>query len=144
MKVSRAGTVPGRSPKKIAKARPSDSGRFASHLEEISDKQSEVNPISELNGASAVGSILVAQEVNEDEGRKSRRKLYAHGQKLLDRLEEIQSDLLNGCIPKERLSSLAQTLRLEKGQTEDPKLDRIILDIEVRAAVELAKYSRNS
>ena len=61
----------------------------------------------------------------------------------MNQLDEIKKDLLIGGIPKERLANLAQSLRMKKQETDDPALISIINDIELRASVELAKYTRN-
>jgi hypothetical protein len=66
-----------------------------------------------------------------------------YGEDILDRLDEIQRDLLVGAISKDRLTSLAQTLRRKKSAIDDPSLLRIIKDIELRAEIELAKYTRS-
>jgi hypothetical protein len=68
--------------------------------------------------------------------------LAQHGVDILDKLEEIRRDLLAGGIPRERLENLAQTLRARRAHVSDPRLIEIIDEIELRAAVEIAKYGR--
>ncbi len=89
-----------------------------------------------------MGSILAAQEVSDDDGEKARQQMQKYGADVLDRLDEIQRDLLVGAIPKDRLTNLAQTLRAKKSSVKDPALLQIINDIELRAEVELAKFTR--
>lgn len=67
------------------------------------------------------------------------KKAVSRGQDLLERLEEIRHGLLIGSIPVERLQQLQITLSNMDVNAEDPQLTEIIGDIEVRAAVELAK-----
>ncbi len=144
MKVSRTRTVSTASAKKVAKTRASDGPGFARHLEGINEKSQEVSQVGEIAGVAPVGSILAAQEVDEDEGRKSQQQLQEYGGNILDRLEEIQQDILAGAIPKDRLAKLAQTLRMKKTSTDDQSLVSIINEIEIRAAVEIAKFSRKT
>jgi len=51
--------------------------------------------------------------------------------------------LLMGTIPMAKLEQLAQLMRAKREQFDDPKLQEILDDIELRAAVELAKLSRS-
>jgi hypothetical protein len=60
---------------------------------------------------------------------------------MLDELEQIRLGLLLGQIPQARLEQLAQMVRARREQLDDPKLIAILDDIELRAAVELAKLS---
>ena len=62
---------------------------------------------------------------------------------IMDHLDQIRQDLLLGVIPMERLSGLAQTMRDRKANISDPDLRSIINEIELRAEVEIAKYSRD-
>ena len=60
---------------------------------------------------------------------------------MLDELEQIRLGLLLGQIPRARLEQLAQMVRARREQLDDPKLIAILDEIELRAAVELAKLS---
>ncbi|MEE2746442.1 MAG: flagellar assembly protein FliX [Pseudomonadota bacterium] len=143
MKVSRTRTASSVSAKKTNKTRSSDESGFVSHLSGPKTLPDDLTPAGEIAGVTSVGSILAAQEVNEDNGKKSQHMLRKYGEDILDRLDEIKHDILIGAIPKDRLQNLAQTLRKKKAVINDPKLRQIISDIELRAEVELAKYTRN-
>jgi hypothetical protein len=142
MKVSKTGTTTTARTKKTRKAEAVSASPFASHLEEVKKATNDESPIGEISGVAAVGSILAAQEVNEEDGEKARQQMQKYGADILDRLDDIQQDLLIGAIPKDRLTNLAQTLRAKKSSVDDPVLLRIINDIELRAEVELAKFTR--
>jgi hypothetical protein len=144
MKVSKTRTASTAPAKKIRKTKAAGGIPFASHLEGArkSPEPGSVAPVDEVAGVAAVGSILAAQEVDEDEGQKSRQLLQKYGEDILDHLDEIQRDLLSGAIAKDRLTTLAQILRSKKNTVDDPSLLRIINDIELRAEVELAKLTR--
>jgi len=70
-----------------------------------------------------------------------RQRAIQRGDAMLDELEELRLGLLLGSIPKARLEQLAQMVRARREQLDDPKLIAILDDIELRAAVELAKLS---
>lgn len=89
-----------------------------------------------------MSSILAVQEVQNDTEDRTRREMIRYGEDILDKLEELRRDLLIGAIPKERLANMAQTLRSRKATVTDPRLLQLINDIELRAEVELAKWSR--
>jgi len=94
-----------------------------------------------IAAASPIGSIdaLVAlQGVGDSTG--DNEKAAEKGEDLLDKLEEIRDGLLMGSISAEKLLRLKQTLSSYDVDGADPKLAEIVRDIEVRAAVELAKF----
>ena len=142
MKVSRTSTVSPASKKKIAKTKSSGDPAFVRHLQDVKGEADSVSQISDVGGITTVGSILAAQEVDNDGAQRARQQLEKYGEDILDRLDEIKQDLLIGAISRERLANLAQALRMKKSTTNDPALISIIDDIELRAAVELAKYTR--
>ncbi len=143
MKISETRTVSPASTKKVGKTKAKQGPAFASHLKDVKDEPEGLTQVSEVSGVTAVGSILAAQEIDVDDGLKSRNQLRKYGEDILERLDEIKQDLLLGGISKDILANLAQTLRMKKSATNDPGLISIIDDIELRAAVELAKYTRN-
>jgi len=116
--------------------------RFSDHLSKTEDGGSEVAATSGVVGVTALSALLGAQEVDEDGERASRRQLAQRGADLLDKLEEIRRDILAGAVPRERLENLAQSLRQRRVQVTDPRLMEIIDEIELRAAVEIAKLTR--
>ena len=111
-------------------------------MAEVKERSNDETPIAKISGVVAVGSILAAQEVNDEDGEKERQQLQKYGSDIFDRPDEIQRDLLIGAIPKDRLTNLAQTLRAKKSSVDDPALLKIISDIELRVEVELAKFTR--
>jgi class II flagellar assembly regulator FliX len=143
MKISNVGgskSTPAAGRKKKTSAEPESS--FADDLREVSDTGVTPAPV-ESGTVNAVESILAVQEVpdaTEDRGR-SQAKQYADD--VLERLEAIQRDILTGAVPKERLATLAHRLRAQNEKTDDPRLNAIIDEIELRARVEIAKLTRD-
>ena len=61
---------------------------------------------------------------------------------LLDRLESLRLDIITGQVPARRLAGLLTSLRAQRAQFTDPRLIEILDEIDLRAAVELAKLGR--
>jgi hypothetical protein len=88
----------------------------------------------------AIESLLSLQEVAEDPRR--RKRAMKRGMDLLDRLDDIRIALLSGRMPQEQLQRLAEVLKTRKEPVGDPRLAQILDEIEIRAAVELAKLEQ--
>lgn len=96
-------------------------------------------------GASAgqVGSIdglLALQEIDEDGrgGQQARER----GDAILDRLDDIRHGLLTGSVNPTVLKNLLNQVREKRDSFTDPRLNEILEEIELRAAVELAKLGQ--
>ena len=145
MKVSRTNsTKPASSSRRTSRTASSSGGAFSDHLDRISGDTGKGLPVADTTAASTTGAILAAQEVSESADGTGRRRMRQHGEDILDRLDEIRHDILRGAISKQKLENLAQLLRARRQTVDDPQLIEIIKDIELRAAVEIAKYSRNT
>lgn len=84
-----------------------------------------------------VDALLALQSVNPDGGRRA--KAVKRGHSLLDVLEDLRLDLLAGNISELKLRKLLHLVREGSLATENPLLDEVIGEIELRARVELAK-----
>jgi len=94
-------------------------------------------------GPASVGGLLAFQEV-EDATAGLRRRAWRRATDLLDRLDQLKLGLLNGAVSRESLTSLAQLARSGRLATQDPGLDEVLGEIELRAAVEIAKLQRGA
>lgn len=93
-----------------------------------------------LSGAGPVaniGAILAAQQAEDATQGRSRGLQW--GRDLLDELEGLQRALSLGTLNLNQLSNLAAKVRTYQN-TGDPDLDSILAEVELRVAVELAKY----
>lgn len=96
--------------------------------------------VSQPAPVTALDAMLTVQAVDEQGGnRKNRQRAFQRGSSLLEHLDEIRHGLLEGRLPAARLQALAQQLRSEKLNVEDPRQAEILAEIELRCAVELAK-----
>ena len=100
-------------------------------------------PSGAASGGASLGqvdSLLALQEVSDSltvDGRARKR-----GEDLLDELEKLRLGLLAGTMPREQLVRLNRLLAEQREQVADPRLAAIVAEIELRAAVELAKLER--
>ncbi len=100
----------------------------------------EAQTATPLSGAApppGVDAILALQEVagEADSDTRGRR----HGENLLDRLDDLRLALLDGRLSAAAIERLAKQAAAGRAQVRDPRLAEILDDIELRAAVELAK-----
>lgn len=98
--------------------------------------------LSENRGVAGVDALIAVQEAPDATAGRSRGLVMRYGGELLDSLDAIHHALLMGSIPKHRLSDLAAKMRARAQESQDPRLEEIIHDIELRAAVEIAKLTR--
>lgn len=95
----------------------------------------------QAGAASAVNSVdalLALQSVGDYREAKKRATERAMG--LLDVLDDLKLALLEGGVPRQRLVALMDMLKTRRDDTQDPRLEAMLDEVEVRAAVELAKY----
>ncbi len=119
------------------------SGEFAEQLREAAgaSEASEVMETSAVGGG--VESLLAVQAEGSATDERKQRLTHQYGADLLDRLGRIHADLLAGAISKDRLCELAQAVRAQRKRCQDPKLNEIISQIELRAEVEIAKLTQS-
>ncbi len=88
----------------------------------------------------SLGMLLALQGLPDATER--RRRALRRGRDLLDRLAQLHLALLEGALPPSVLHGLRRQLADEAGCPDDRSLRRLLGEIEVRAAVELAKLER--
>ncbi len=83
-------------------------------------------------------AILTLQG-NEDAPQERRRRSVKRGNDLLDGLDRLKAAILGGRVATHELQAIAGRLSERAQSSGDPRLDGLVADIELRAAVELAK-----
>jgi hypothetical protein len=106
---------------------------------ELTD-DSPVQGSSGLGDVGGVSTLLTVQEIGDPIAE--RKRAVRRGQDMLDRLDELRHGLLMGSFPAEKLDSLLATVRRQHDRVADPRLREVLREIELRAAVELAKLGR--
>jgi hypothetical protein len=84
--------------------------------------------------------LIAVQEVSAYAGGRTAAR--QRGEEMLDKLDELRLGLLAGGLPAATVERLADLAAAERGDVNDPRLAEILDEIEVRAAVELAKLGR--
>lgn len=92
---------------------------------------------SSMSGVADVGALMALQGVEDPTER--RRRAIRRGGGLLDRLDELKLALLSGEAGEGALERLSRTIREERPVDDDPGLTSLLDQIDLRAAVELAK-----
>ena len=94
-------------------------------------------PASAPAAVADVSALMALQGVEDPTER--RRRAIRRGGGLLDRLDELKLALLMGEAGDGALDRLTRTLREERPVDADPGLNNLLDQIDLRAAVELAK-----
>ncbi len=139
MKIDGLSTIGARPSRRSERSGSTKSNAFARAL----STGSEAPPASTVSGGAALGpveALLALQEVSEDPGGRNRGR--RRGEELLDSLDELRYGLLAGSLSLGAIERLAAMVAAKRGQVDDPRLVRVLDEIEVRAAVELAKLGR--
>lgn len=101
------------------------------------DGASEATAALPPPAAAGLSPLLALQEVASD--RPGRRKAVARANALLDGLEALRLELMLGRVPRGRLEQIMVLLRGRREAVADPQLAALLDEVELRAAVELAK-----
>ena len=111
---------------------------FAKHLTKppVAGEVAPSTPLAALEG------VLAAQAVADP--AEQRRRGVRHGHSVLAELRELQLGLVEGSVSQHTIRRLAGLLGSSRPAVEDPKLHALLDDLELRAAVELAKLGRGS
>ena len=88
-------------------------------------------------GVAGVSALMALQGVEDPVER--RRRAIRRGGGLLDRLDELKLAMLAGQNGGDVLANLARAAREARPDSADPGLNAVLDQIDVRAAVELAK-----
>jgi hypothetical protein len=94
-------------------------------------------PVSATSSLSDVSALMALQGV--ETATERRRRAVRRGAGLLDRLDELKLALLSGDAGEGALERMARGLREERPDDPDEALTGLLKQIDLRAAVELAK-----
>lgn len=136
MKIAGAHPVQSNTIRRRDQAKASSNAKFSSELSQTRQPAAG----APTGQAGTIDGILALQEVDQDGrgGRQARER----GDAILDRLDEIRHGLLAGRVNAATLARLLSQVRQQRETFTDPKLTEILEEIELRAAVELAKLGR--
>ncbi len=139
MKISGTGPLNQPSVRRRERSRSTQGGAFASELSEgASPRASSSAPQVE-----SLSSLLAAQEFGDDQADGKSASLR-RAELLLDKLDQLRHSLLAGHVSGHQLTDLVRTVRNRRDQVADPRIREVLDEIELRAAVELAKIRRET
>jgi hypothetical protein len=134
MKISGPGSIAPAALRRAPRSADDADDGFAAHLPSDEGHAAAIGSVTRI---APTHNLLALQEVAD--ATQSRRRAVKRGNDLLDRLDEIRHGLLLGTISPDRLVVLARNLREQRANIDDPQLIAVLDEIELRAAVELAK-----
>jgi hypothetical protein len=102
----------------------------------------QASSVSGVSGVMGVEALLALQDVGGPLER--RRRAVGRAGRILDVLDEVKIALLDGALDGADLERLRRALRDERMRTDDPKLEAVLDEVEVRAAVEMAKLEQTA
>jgi hypothetical protein len=137
MKIDRVSVSGPPKPRRSERSAAVKPGGFAKAL---SGGATTPNPISEAVPLTPVGSLFSIQEVGDAVSGRSRG--LSRGHDLLDGLEALRRNLVLGSLTASQIEQLKSLAAGARGSADDPILAEILNEIEIRAAVELAKLGR--
>jgi hypothetical protein len=141
MKVNGPGPVQNNAIRRTKKG--ADGGGKGGFANEVSATDAEPSAPTQVRGPSSlapVDALIALQEV--DDATTGRKRAMGRGKKMLDLLDNVRHGLLIGGISRGKLNALVQAIKTEREGVEDAKLQEVLDEIELRAAVELAKYEQ--
>jgi hypothetical protein len=137
MKITRTGSLTSTPSRRVGSRKAPATERFEDH---VSAGEGAAAPaVSSVKSAPPVESVLAAQEVDDPGERPAKARRRAED--ILDQLENVRHGLLAGAFSRRELESLARLVRIGRLQVDEPRLAEILDQIELRAEIELAKYS---
>jgi hypothetical protein len=96
-----------------------------------------VTSAASVNAVSTLDALMALQEVGGPLER--RRRAVRRADTILDALDSLKLELLEGPLDPAVLESLTRAVREQRSLTDDPNLEGLLDQVETRAAVELAK-----
>ena len=141
MKISENGSIRSQPLRRVGKTGSGKATDFAHHLS-AGEEAPATTPVTGATSVGAVDSLLALQEVGD--AATGRSKGLKRASDLLDHLDEIRYGLLMGGLSKDSLQDLARSVRQQRAAVDDPRLAEVLDEIELRAAVELAKYGQKA
>ncbi len=138
MKIDRVSSIGSKPSRRTERGGDSKSSSFSKAL-----GASPAPAQSSVSGGGALGPVDALLALQEVAGNPNRRAVARQrGEDLLDRLDELRLALLDGRLPRATIERLVAVVGAQRVKTDDPKLAEVLDEIELRAAVELAKLER--
>lgn len=141
MKVTKTGGAKEASSSRKAAKPSADDGAFVEALRGASGPEA-AEVAQPTGGVGSVSGIFAVEQAQDATDHRSRGLMMEYGNDLIDQLDRIRMGLVTGGISKDRLQDIARRLRERKITSDDPRLNDLIQDVELRVEVEIAKLTR--
>jgi len=143
MKIERTDRLGGTNKTRKKTAASSDNTATFNALLNATETSQDVSAKSEVEHTHTIPGLLGLQEIEDNTPSPAEHKqTIEHGEALLERLHSLHQSILLGKIPAQELRAISERLAERKQTSPDPKIQAVIQEIEVRAAVELAKLEK--
>ncbi|MFL5295125.1 MAG: flagellar assembly protein FliX [Phenylobacterium sp.] len=113
---------------------------FRLAMPEAAAGPSQTTSVSGTRSVMGLDALVALQDVGGPLER--RRRAVGRASRMLDALDDIKAGLLVGELSVGDLDRLRRAVRDERAATEDPTLEAVLDEIELRAAVEVAKLEQ--
>lgn len=113
-------------------------GGFADQVAANDEEPASAGQVKGPSPLAPVDALIALQEVGD--ATTGRKRAMRRGQEMLDLLDGVRQGLLLGGISRHKLDALIHAVKSERSAIDDPRLQQILDEIELRAAVEIAKY----
>ena len=115
---------------------------FSSFLDEAEEASAQGSsaPTQSIGTLSGIDTMLSLQEVSDED--VARQKAYKQGALTLEKLEQLRHALLMGSVPEHLLRDMERMVAQQRQNNLPSELNAVLDDIELRAAVELAKLEQ--
>ncbi len=117
-------------------------GAFAPIETPAAPEAAGISGASSVAPVSSLEALIALQEVGGPLER--RRRSVGRAGKILDALDALKLDLLEGRLSRNAVEALARAVRDQRALTDEPRLEGLLDEIETRAAVELAKLEMSA
>jgi len=138
MKVNGPGPIQTNTVRRLRKNGNGGAGGFAEQVAANDEDTAAAGQVRSPTALAPVDALIALQEV--DDPTTGRRKAMNRGREMLDLLDGVRHGLLDGSISRGKLDALVNAVKSERAAVSDPRLAQILDEIELRAAVEVAKY----
>ena len=123
---------------KVDKTRQAD-GSFG---DMVAQAAHEASSTAATQSIAKVDALLAVQGVESATDREAKRKMRARGDQILRQLDHIRLGILTGRLSAGELIDIAAVVASHRQQIDDPAMNGVLDEIDLRAQIEIAKMKK--
>lgn len=105
-------------------------------------ENAQTSAAAEVSSVSRLDALLGLQEGDDfTDSKNANEQAQLRAEILLDQLDRMRVGMLNGAVSRSNLQALGRMIASHRSRISDPQLAAILDEIDLRAQVELAKYT---